>query len=303
MEVAAIISLRPFRFRNDGGYRRRAGPCASFPRLGSAPDHLYIFRRERQGCNQHFVVVVRIPMRLHDARCGVVLDGFQQVRQLVGQHMPQKHGPQAVLNLLHAVVEHHDVDAFVGPRVGHGAGVFVGRRMLREVHDDGRLVPGAFRGMRRAEPPGDLHAGGRQHARGSSLSPISAVLTSASVHNSQVAIPLATMSTQRVTYCYELMDGAYDAAHIQDDSRCRGHIPIIDPAAHGQNPRPLDWAQQQRYQERTMVERVNARLKDEFGARNVRVRGAAKVMAHLMLGVLALTADQLLRLCPGGKPW
>jgi IS5 family transposase len=133
--------------------------------------------------------------------------------------------------------------------------------------------------------------------------PISAVLSSASVHDSQVAIPLATMSTQRVTYCYELMDAAYDAAHILDDSRCRGHVPIIDPAAHGENPRQLDWAQQQRYQERTMIERVNARLKDEFGARNVRVRGAAKVMAHLMFGVLALTVDQLLRLRPGGKPW
>ncbi len=45
-----------------------------------------------------------------------------------------------------------------------------------------------------------------------------------------------------------------------------------------------------------MVERVNARLKDEFGGRNVRVRGAAKVMAHLMFGVLALTADQLMKL-------
>ena len=45
-----------------------------------------------------------------------------------------------------------------------------------------------------------------------------------------------------------------------------------------------------------MVERVNGRLKDEFGGRYVRERGAAKVMAHLMFGVLALTADQLLKL-------
>jgi hypothetical protein len=45
-----------------------------------------------------------------------------------------------------------------------------------------------------------------------------------------------------------------------------------------------------------MVERIYGCLKDEFGARNVRVRGSAKVMAHLMFGVLALTADQLLRL-------
>ena len=55
-------------------------------------------------------------------------------------------------------------------------------------------------------------------------------------------------------------------------------------------------AQDIRYNERSASERVNARLKDEFGARNVRVRGHAKVMCHLMFGVLALTADQLMRL-------
>jgi len=42
--------------------------------------------------------------------------------------------------------------------------------------------------------------------------------------------------------------------------------------------------------------RVEARLKDEFGGREIRVRGARKVMAHLMFGVLALTADQILKL-------
>jgi hypothetical protein len=45
-----------------------------------------------------------------------------------------------------------------------------------------------------------------------------------------------------------------------------------------------------------MIERVNARIKDEFGGRNIRVRGHAKVMTHLMFGILALTVDQLLRL-------
>jgi hypothetical protein len=44
------------------------------------------------------------------------------------------------------------------------------------------------------------------------------------------------------------------------------------------------------------VERVNSRLKDEFGAAMVRVRGNAKVMCHLMFGIVALTADQILRL-------
>ena len=51
-----------------------------------------------------------------------------------------------------------------------------------------------------------------------------------------------------------------------------------------------------RYRERSTVERVNGRLKDEFGARHVRVRGHSKVLCHLMFGVLALTVDQILRL-------
>jgi hypothetical protein len=38
--------------------------------------------------------------------------------------------------------------------------------------------------------------------------PISALLTAASLHDSQAAIPLMTMSTQRVTYLYDLMDAA-----------------------------------------------------------------------------------------------
>jgi len=138
--------------------------------------------------------------------------------------------------------------------------------------------------------------------------PISAVLTSASVHDSQVAIPLATMSTQRVTYCYALMDAAYDAHHITEQSRQLGHVPIVDPKAPGgaksqlpaiereRKAREMSPAEAMRYRERTMVERANARLKDEFGGRHIRVRGPAKVMTHLMFGILALTVDQLLRM-------
>jgi len=51
-----------------------------------------------------------------------------------------------------------------------------------------------------------------------------------------------------------------------------------------------------RYNERSVVERVNGRLKDEFGGRFVRVKGDVKVMCHLMFGILALTADQLMRM-------
>jgi hypothetical protein len=135
--------------------------------------------------------------------------------------------------------------------------------------------------------------------------PISAVLTGASVHDSQVAIPLATMSSQRVIYCYELMDSAYDAQHIIEHSRGMGHVPIVDPPQRGcqnkstivpRQQRQLSWAEADRYKERTMIERVNGRLKDEFGGRQVRLRGASKIMAHLMFGVLALTVDQMLKL-------
>ena len=140
--------------------------------------------------------------------------------------------------------------------------------------------------------------------------PISCILTSASTHESQVALPLATMTSQRVTNLYDLMDSAYDAPIIREHSRSLGHVPIIDI-----NPRRntklkeemraearrfellhFERPEDRRYKERTNVERVYARLKDEFGGRMIRVRGYAKVMTHLMFGILALTADQLMRL-------
>ena len=55
-------------------------------------------------------------------------------------------------------------------------------------------------------------------------------------------------------------------------------------------------AEDVRYGERSTVERVNGGLKDNHGGRTVRVRGAAKVMCHLMFGVVSFTALQLLRL-------
>jgi Transposase DDE domain/Transposase domain (DUF772) len=140
--------------------------------------------------------------------------------------------------------------------------------------------------------------------------PVSCILTSASLHDSQAAIPLAALSAGRVTNLYEVMDSAYDAQAIQEYSRGLGHVPLIDANPRRDTARKaelqaeekrcrlpgLKTAEDMRYQERTTVERVNARLKDEFGARMVRVRGNARVMCHLMFGIIALTADQILRL-------
>jgi len=125
--------------------------------------------------------------------------------------------------------------------------------------------------------------------------PITPLLTSASLHDSQAAIPLAAMSSVRVTSLYDLMDSAYDCDGIKEFSRKLGHVPIVDPNRRRGEKRYLDPAKKARYNERTAVERVFGRLKDEFGGRMIRVRGATKVMAHLMFGILALTADQLLK--------
>ena len=125
--------------------------------------------------------------------------------------------------------------------------------------------------------------------------PLSAVLTSASVHDSQVAIPLMKLTSSKVTYCYDLMDAAYDAAQVWDQSRELGHVPIIDRNPRGKELIPMAPHEAVRYNERTASERCNSRLKEDFGGRNVMVRGADKVMMHLMFGVLALFADQLLK--------
>jgi hypothetical protein len=127
--------------------------------------------------------------------------------------------------------------------------------------------------------------------------PLSAILTSANTHDSQVAIPLMQMSAERVRGLYDLMDSAYDAQAIHGFSRSLGHVPIIEPVQRG-DWTPLDPAERQRFGERSASERVNGRLKDFFGGRTVRVRGAAKVMCHLMFGLLAITALSLWqRLC------
>lgn len=126
--------------------------------------------------------------------------------------------------------------------------------------------------------------------------PISCVLTSASTHDSQVALPLAMMSSARVTSLYDLMDAAYDSSIIKAFSEKLGHIPIIDANKRRGEAVEMDPAKAERFKIRTTAERANARLKDEFGGRTVRVRGPAKVMAHLMFGIVALTVDQLFQL-------
>jgi hypothetical protein len=140
--------------------------------------------------------------------------------------------------------------------------------------------------------------------------PVAAILTAASIHDSQVAIPLARTSEQRVVWLYDLMDSAYDAQPIIDDCLAAGRVPVIDRNTRRDTalkaeiaaerarrrliklPDPRDLT----YNERTTAERANARIKDEFGGRHLRVRGHLKAFCHLMFGVVALAADSIVRL-------
>ena len=126
--------------------------------------------------------------------------------------------------------------------------------------------------------------------------PVSAILTSASLHDSQVAIPLAQMSAMRVINLYDLADAAYDAKEIRAMSLRLGHVPIIDDNPGRGAKREFAPAEAVRYRERSAVERVNSHLHEEHGGRHVRVRGPVKVAAHLAFGLLVIASEQLLRM-------
>jgi len=101
---------------------------------------------------------------------------------------------------------------------------------------------------------------------------------------------------------------AYDSPLIKQHSESLGHFPLIDENPRNKK-RKAEIADEQkrcraagyslaediRYNERSTVERVNARLKDEFNARMVRVKGHAKVMSHLMFGIITLTINRLIK--------
>jgi len=101
--------------------------------------------------------------------------------------------------------------------------------------------------------------------------PVSTLLTSASLHDSQAAIPLSQMSQEKITNLYDLMDSAYDAPQIHSFSKNLGHKPIIDHNPHRGEKIYMDPATKARFAQRSNAERVNSYLKDNYGGRNIRV--------------------------------
>ena len=133
--------------------------------------------------------------------------------------------------------------------------------------------------------------------------PITAALTSASVYDNQVSVPLARLSAQRVTSLYTLMDAAYDSEPLRQLERELGHVPIVAINSRGRsNPPTLDAAEKKRFGERTVVERINSRLKDSFGYASMWVKGHTKALCHTTFAVLAVSVDALMRLMLYDKP-
>ena len=144
--------------------------------------------------------------------------------------------------------------------------------------------------------------------------PITAFYSGANVHDSSVALPLIQESSKRVKYMYDLQDAGYDADIIREFSIKHNHRPIID--INPKNSKELKAkielienekkmfkylnqhlnSDKQHYNQRSMVERVNAYLKDSFGCNKIYYQGADKVASVLAFGILSVCIHQSLKL-------
>ena len=124
--------------------------------------------------------------------------------------------------------------------------------------------------------------------------PISWLVTSASLHDSQAAIPLAQMSAERVTSLYDLADAAYDAAAIREMSARLGHVAIIDHNPRRGEKQEFSPAQAIRYHQRQQFRAGQFPSARQPRRASCAGRGAIKVAAHLSFGLLVIAAEQLL---------
>lgn len=137
--------------------------------------------------------------------------------------------------------------------------------------------------------------------------PLAAIITSASLNDCEVAIPLALKSHQVATNFYDLMDAAYDHPEIKEHSISLGHVPLIDKCPHSSAQKiekeaekerkkliKFKTAEEKRYIERMPKERFNAMYKDYHGGSAIFYRGHAKVSCHVMFGILTLAASTII---------
>ena len=87
-------------------------------------------------------------------------------------------------------------------------------------------------------------------------------------------LPLSRLTAARATNLYDVMDAAYCSKELHADSRSLGHVPLIDHNPRSGDKDFFEPADAVRYRERSVAERTNARLKDEFGGRMIMVKRA-----------------------------
>jgi len=144
--------------------------------------------------------------------------------------------------------------------------------------------------------------------------PITAIYTSASVHDSSVALPLIKETSRKISYLYDLQDAAYDADIIKEYSQLHGHRPIIDinPKNSKELKAQIALTKEEKvkfklinmplssdihhYNQRSMVERVNAYVKDNYGCSTIYYKGATKVASVLQFAILSVCIHQSLKL-------
>jgi len=144
--------------------------------------------------------------------------------------------------------------------------------------------------------------------------PITALYSGANVHDSSVALPLMKETSSRVNYLYDLQDAGYDANIIRDYSTTLGHRPIIDinPKNSKELKAKIELIKHEKetfesinqylnldkehYNQRSMVERVNKYLKDDYGCDKIYYQGATKVASVLAFGILSICIHQSLKL-------
>lgn len=126
--------------------------------------------------------------------------------------------------------------------------------------------------------------------------PVTAVVTGANVHDSQLAIPMEKLTERKVTYLYSVMDAAYDAPQIRSYIRAKDRVDLID--FNKRRKTDLEFmspSEKERYKVRSSVERANSHLKDWFIPDKLYFRGFKKVNCCLMIAVLCLAAVKILQ--------
>jgi len=126
--------------------------------------------------------------------------------------------------------------------------------------------------------------------------PVAAVVSAASLHDSQAVIPLMQKCRRAgLDWVCDLADSAYDAATIRHYSRSKRRIAVIDHNRRRGEKTEFLPHEKLLYKHRSCVERAFSQLKDWYGCGKIWVKGIRKVTAHLLFGLLALSSAQIAR--------